>query len=256
MLGEKAALQIQEIISNATISGRNFTALIGFVTLLVAATSVFAGIPDSINMIWKLRVKPERGWKAIVRSRLLSFSLIVSLGFLLLVSLIINSLLEGLMERIEILFPNFKVAVLYIINLVITFLVTTSLFAIIFKVLPDAIIQWKDVITGAMFTAILFMMGKFGITLYIRNSNIGSSYGTAGSLVILLLWVYYSSIILYFGAEFTKSFAVKFGAKIKPNQYAVTYHLVSIETEKDSVQENEEQVKKTEQQLKKTDSGD
>jgi len=252
LLGDKGALQIQEIIKNATISGNStITAVIGFVTLFLAATTVFAEVQDTINSIWKLEVKPERGWLKMLRTRLLSFSLVISLGFLLLVSLVINSLLEGLMDRIELLFPDLKVVVLYIINLLITLLVITSLFAIIFKVLPDAVIKWRDVIAGAIFTAILFMIGKFGITLYIRTSDVGSTYGTAGSLVILLLWVYYSSIILYFGAEFTKAWAVKFGSTIIPNEYAVTVHLVKVETGKGSIQENEEQVKQTEDHLKK-----
>ncbi len=252
LVGDKAALQIQEILQNATISGDgNFTAIIGSITLLIAATTVFAEIQDTLNMIWKLRIKPDRGWWVIIRTRLLSFSLVVSLGFLLLVSLIVNSLIEGFMDKLKDLFPSIKIVLAYLINLFVTLLLISSLFGIIFKVLPDAVIKWKDVAIGALFTALLFMLGKFGITFYIGKSKIGSTYGTAGSLVILMLWVYYSSIILYFGAEFTKAYAMKHGSKIRPNEYAVTVQLVRVDTEKESIQENEDHVKRTEEHLKK-----
>jgi len=252
LVGEDVAFQIQEIIRNAAINNNNtLTAIVGFVSLIVAATTVFTEIQDSINTIWKLKIKAEEGWLKMLRARVLSFSLVVSLGFLLLVSLIINSLVEGLMHRLEEIFPEVTVMLVYVINQFITLLITSALFAIIFKVLPDAIIRWKDVAVGAVFTAILFMMAKFGITLYIGSSNVGSAYGTAGSLVILLLWVYFSSIILYSGAEFTKFYAVNFGSEIKPDSYAVVVQTVQVESKKRSVQENEEDTKKTEIELQK-----
>jgi membrane protein len=129
--------------------------------------------------------------------------------------------------------------VFYVVNLVITLAVTTLIFAVIFRVLPDARIKWKDVIAGALTTAVLFMLGKLGISFYISKSNVGSTYGAAGSLVILLLWVYYSSIILYFGAEFTKAYAVKFGSEIHPNHYAVTTKTIEVETGNQSIQNKE-----------------
>ncbi len=246
LVGDKAALQIQEIISNASITGSACTATIGFVVLIVAATSVFTEIQDSINSIWKLSVKADRGWYKMLRTRVQSFSLVIGLGFLMMVSLIINGVAEGLMDRLQQIFPTITVIVAYVINLAITLVLISFLFAIIFRVLPDAIIHWKDVSMGAIFTAILFMIGKFCITLYIRKSNIGSAYGTAGSLVILLLWVYYSAIILYFGAEFTKCYAIRYGSEIVPNQYAVTVQMMKVETGKRSIQENEKDTKKKE----------
>jgi membrane protein len=123
--------------------------------------------------------------------------------------------------------------------LLITLVVITSIFAVIFKVLPDAEIKWRDVLSGAITTGVLFMLGKFAISFYISKSNVGSTYGAAGSLVILLLWVYYSAIILYFGAEFTKAFAVKYGSEIHPDEYAVTTKTVEVETGKKSIRENE-----------------
>ena len=245
LIGDSAAMQIQTIIQNAAITGSIFTTVISFITLFIGATSVFSEIQDSINTIWRLKIKEGASWKVTVKQRLLSFSLVIGLGFLLLVSLILNSLIELLMGILEKRIPGVTVVLLYVINLIVTLLIIAALFAIIFKVLPDALIKWSDVATGAIFTAILFMLGKFGITFYIGRSNVGSTYGAAGSLVVLLLWVYYSSMILYFGAEFTKAYAVKFGDAIRPNSYATTYQQVNIESNKKTVQENEEDEKKT-----------
>jgi membrane protein len=255
LIGDSAAAQIQTIIQNAVITGSVFTTIISFITLIIAATSVFSEIQDSINTIWRLKIKEDASWKVMLKNRLYSFALVIGLGFLLLVSLIINGLIEALMGILEKHIPGVTVMLLYVINIIITLLITSSLFAIIFKVLPDAVIRWRDVAVGAIFTAILFMLGKFGITFYISKSNVGSTYGAAGSLVVLLLWVYYSSMILYFGAEFTKAYAVNFGSEIRPNDYAATYQQVNIESNKESVQENVADEKRTVaelQQEKKT----
>lgn len=250
LVGNDVAFQIQEIIKNASRGGSSkLTAIIGFGSLFIAATSLFAEIQDSINTIWKLKVKVDQGLWKLIQARLLSFSLVLGLGFLLLVSLIINGLLEGLMDRLQELFPEITVILVYILNVALTLFITSSLFAAIFKVLPDAIIQWKDVAIGAIFTSVLFMIAKFGITVYIKSSDVGSAYGTAGSLVVLLLWVYFSSMILYFGAEFTRAYAVQFGSAIKPDKYAVNVQTIQVESKKESVQENVEDTKITEQVL-------
>jgi len=239
-VGAAAASQIQDIIKNASLSGKsNITAVIGFVTLLVGATGVFAEIQDTINYIWNLKPKPKKNWLKMVVNRALSFSVVISLGFLLLVSLVITALIESLSGRLSQVFPQITVTLVYIINLIITFGITTLLFAIIFKVLPDARIKWRDVFTGAVVTALLFMIGKFAITFYIGSTNVGSAYGTAGSLVIILLWIYYSSIILYFGAEFTKAYAANYGSRILPAQYAVWFKTIEVEIEEGSLKEQE-----------------
>jgi membrane protein len=244
LIGAEAAIQVQDMIKNAALSKQgSFAAIIGFVTLFIGATGVFAEIQDSINDIWGLKPKPETGLLKMLINRLLSFSVVISLGFILLVSLIVNGVIEALMERLQARFPDLTVVVVYIINLLITFAVISSLFAIIFKVLPDAIIKWKDVMVGAMVTAVLFMIGKFGITFYISKSEVGSTYGAAGSLVILLLWVYYSSLILYFGAAFTKTYATDYGSHIHPNHYAVWVKHVEIEEGKSSLKAQEEKKK-------------
>ena len=241
LVGSEAAVQIQEMIRNSALSNKGpLAAIIGGITLLIGATGVFAEIQDSINQIWGLKAKTKKGWLKMLTNRLLSFSIVVSLGFLLLVSLVINGLLEGMMDRLTQMFPNLAVIVVYIINILITFGVTTLLFGIIFKVLPDAKIKWKDVIIGSMATAILFMIGKFAITFYIGSSDIGSTYGAAGSLVVLLVWVYYSSLILYFGAEFTKAYAANYGSRILPNNYAVWIKQVEVEEENGSLKQMEQ----------------
>lgn len=244
-VGESAALQIQEIIRNATLTGKNlWAAIFGFSILLVGATTVFAEIQDSINTIWSLKIKDENSWGKILMNRLLSFSIIVSIGFLLLVSLVVNALIEALMTRLQLMFPDLTVVLVYIINLFLTLIITSVLFAIIFKVLPDAIIRWKDVMIGSIVTAVLFMLGKFAITFYIGQSNMSSTYGAAGSIVILLVWVYYSAIILYFGAEFTKVYAACFGQPIHPNHYAVWIKEVQVEEGKKSLKQVEEKKKR------------
>jgi membrane protein len=237
-VGKDAALQLQTIIENAAVSGKGqIAAIIGIVTLLLGATAVFAEIQDSINTIWGIRPKPKKGWLKLIVNRLLSFSMIISLGFLLLVSLAVSAVIEGLSKRLQAILPDITVVVFYIVNIVVSFIVISILFAVIFKVLPDAKIKWKDVLPGAIASAILFMIGKFLISFYISKSNVGSTYGAAGSLVILLLWVYYSSIILYFGAEFTKAYALNYGNKIHPSDYAVALKQVEVESGKQTLQD-------------------
>jgi membrane protein len=239
-VGDDTAAQLQEMIKNASIAGKSkVAAIVGAISLLIGATTVFAEIQDSINGIWGLKPKPKKGWLKIIKTRLLSFSLIVSLGFLLLVSLGVSALIEGLNNSLKASFPDVTVVVFYIVNIVLTLVITGAIFAVIFKVLPDAKVKWKDVWAGAIATALLFMLGKFAISFYISKSNVGSTYGAAGSLVILLLWIYYSSIILYFGAEFTKAYAMEYGSEIHPNQYAVTTKQVEIENNGASVQETQ-----------------
>jgi membrane protein len=245
-VGANTASQLQTMIQNASLSGKSkFAAIIGIVTLVIGATTVFAQIQDTINFIWGIKPKPKKGWLNFLKNRFLSFSVIIGLAFLLLVSLTLSALVDAFSDSLKAQFPQITVVVLYIINTIITLLLTTLIFGTIFKVLPDARIRWKDVLAGAITTAILFMLAKFGISYYISKSNVGSTYGAAGSLVILLLWVYFSAMILYFGAEFTKAYAVKFGSAIHPEDYAVTTKTVEVETGKKSVQEKENTALKT-----------
>lgn len=222
LVGNEAAIQIQNAIKNVQLSDSNvFVTIFGVVMLLIGASGVFAEIQSSINFIWGLRAKPDKGLKKFIQNRLMSFSMIASVGFLMLVSLMLNATLDILNARLKLYFPDSTVYLFYLINLVIVLSSITFLFAIIFRTLPDGIIKWKDAFIGAGCTAVLFMIGKFVIGLYLGNSTIASVYGAAGSVIIILVWVYYSAIILYFGAEFTKVYAKSYGGKISPNEYSV-----------------------------------
>ena len=232
LLGASAAAQIQEIIKNITFSGKtNFALVASIATLFIGATSVFIEIQDSLNMIWKLKAKPKKGWLAFIKNRLLSSSLIISLGFLMIVTLVVNGAIEALMDVIRQYFDSIAEILLYVINLIVTFVVITVLFGIIFKFLPDAKIKWKHVRTGAIFTAILFMIGRYLISLYIAQTATESTYGAAGAIVVLLVWIYYSAVILYIGAEFTQVYTEAFGGQIEPAEYAV--HVKQTEVEKE-----------------------
>jgi membrane protein len=240
-VGIDAAKQIQETIRGAALSESSyFATVVGIITLLFGATSVFSEIQDSINHIWKLKSKPRgTGFLKMLFNRLLSFSLVVSLGFLLLVSLLINGLMDILITRLTSMFPELTVIVVYAVNIIITFGITALLFALIFKVLPDARIKWRHVRAGAITTAILFMVGKFLIGYYLGHSKLSSTYGTAGSVIVMLLWVYYSSMILYFGAVFTHVFAAHTGSRIYPNSYAVWVQEIEVESEKSIIEQPE-----------------
>lgn len=220
LVGNDAALQIQNIIANASEGYDSTTgAIVGVIILFIGATGVFTEIQSSINYIWSVKAKPRRGWLKFLGNRLLSFSLVLGLGFLLLVSLIINALLTLVSKRILERFPNNEY--FNLINTLIILAVITGLFAVIYKILPDAKIAWKDAWVGSAFTAILFLVGKFLIGFYLGKTNIGIVYGTAASIVVILVWVYYSSVILYFGAEFTKIHAIHSGEGIRPKSTAV-----------------------------------
>lgn len=220
LVGANAAQLIQEIIKNASKQGNNIVAtIIGAVTLLVGATGVFAELQNDFDIIWHVKPKPEKGLWSFIRSRVLSFGMILVLGFLLLVSLVISAFLSSLGVYVIHLTTKAQI-LLQIINVLISIVVIAFLFAMIFKFLPDVSIKWRDVWIGSVVTAILFSIGKVLIGLYLGKSTIASSYGAAGSLAILLLWVYYSAQILFFGAEFTRAEVNMRGARIEPAKHA------------------------------------
>lgn len=222
LIGNEAALQIQNILANAQHTHATTPgAIIGGIILFIGATGVFTEIQGSINFIWSVKAKPKKGWLKYLLNRLLSFSLVIALGFILLVSLVINALLSFLSEELIKKFPHFPVGLFNLANSLLILTVITCLFVVIYKVLPDAVIAWRDAWMGSVFTAALFLLGKFLIGYYLGKANLGVTYGTAASVVILLAWVYYSSLILYFGAEFTKVYALHSGEGIKPKQTAV-----------------------------------
>jgi membrane protein len=230
MVGNQAALQIQDIISNISIQNNSTIAVIaGVIILFIGATGVFIEMQESINQIWRVKAKPKKGWEKMLINRVLSFSLIISLGFLLIASLIINGLILALSDQLSQYFPDLTIFLINIFNAGLTFIIISALFAIIFKFLPDVEIGWQDVRVGALFTATLFILGKFVIVIYIEKVGPGSAYGAAASIIIILVWIYYTSAILYFGAEFTQVYSECYGGKIKPASYAV--HIIQTEEE-------------------------
>ncbi|RWY52340.1 YihY/virulence factor BrkB family protein [Mucilaginibacter gilvus] len=231
-VGKSAGHQIEEMLKNLELSGKTGTAVvIAVVTLLVGASSIFLEIQDSLNMIWRVKAKPKKGWVKMLQNRFLSFSLIISLGFLLMASLLVGILMDALKERIADFLPIITGNLLKVVNLGITLLVISTLFGIIFKFLPDVKIKWKDVRSGAIFTAILFILGQYLIGLYIQYTSQGSTstYGAAGSLIVVLVWIYYTAAILYIGAEFTQVYAEAIGSRIEPAEYAVHVQQTEVE---------------------------
>ena len=220
-VGSQAAIQIQDIIKNIHLSRNSFVAtVISIVILLIGATSIFGEIQDSINKIWGLKINQHKVWWKLILTRLLSFSLILSIGVIMILSLLLNAVVAAFGKFIGQFIAGYSVYFIQISEVVLSLLVLTFLFALIFKILPDAKIHWKDVLFGGFITAILFTIGKLGINFYIQKSNLTSLYGAAGSIIILMVWVYYSSIILYLGAEFTKVYTNLYGKIISPNDYA------------------------------------
>ncbi|AYL98216.1 YihY/virulence factor BrkB family protein [Mucilaginibacter celer] len=232
-VGPQPAAQIQDALKHLALSGKSGMAVvIGVGTLLLGASSIFIEIQDSLNIIWRVKARPKSGWLQLLRNRFVSFSLIISLGFLLLASLIINIIIQAIQDQVQRFLPGIDSVTKILVqglNLGITLVIITTLFSIIFKFLPDVKIKWKDVRSGSIFTAILFMLGQYIISLYIHYTAQGSAYGAAGSIIVILVWIYYTSAILYIGAEFTQVYAEASGSHIEPASYAV--HILQTEVE-------------------------
>lgn len=221
LMGEQSASAIKDMIQRADRPATGgIAAVIAVATLLIAATGLFGELQDSLNTIWGIEPKEGRGIWGMIKGRFLSFVAILGIGFLLLVSLVLSAALAALGKWFSGWLPAPE-AVLQVLNFLVSFGVITALFAMMFKMLPDARVAWRDVWVGAAMTALLFTVGKFAIGLYLGKSDVGSAYGAAGSLVILLIWVYYSAQILLFGAEFTQVYANREGARIVPTAEAV-----------------------------------
>jgi membrane protein len=229
-VGETSAKAIQEMLANARHPSQGTLAtIIGAVTLLLGAGGVFGALQDALNTIWGVTPKPDAGYMKMIKDRFLSFTMVLGLGFLLIVSLVISAVLSAITKFVGNAVPGAP-WLWETLNTVVSLGVFTTLFAMMFKILPDAKIKWSDVGVGAFLTAIMFTLGKFGIGIYLGRGSVGSAYGAAGSLVVLLLWIYYSAQILFFGAEFTKVYAKRHGSKIEPVPGAVP---VSRETRAD-----------------------
>ncbi len=219
-IGGPAAQAVQSMVKSAAKADQGFLAtILGFVTLFIGATGVFGQLKEALNTIWGVRIKPGKAWLTWLRERLVSFGMVLVIGFLLLTSLLLTTLVAALNLYLETIFhlPGFLWTT---ISSLISFGLVTGLFAFIFKVLPDAVIEWRNVWTGAVVTAALFEVGKLALGFYLGRESTASSYGAAGAIVLLLLWVYYNACILFLGAEFTQVYARHTGRLIRPSNGA------------------------------------
>ena len=222
MIGAQGANAVRQVIESSRGFGKGLWAVsVGIVTLIMGATAVFGELQTALNYIWDVKAKPDRSVIAsLVVDRLRSFSIALCVGFLLLVSLIISAVISGLQDYMNSWLPGipwFWQAA----NVIASFLVVAVLFAMIYKILPDVVISWRDVRIGAAVTALLFTGGKYMIGIYLGRTATASAFGAAGSLVVLLFWVYYSALIVFFGAEFTQVYARRYGSGIRPQKHAV-----------------------------------
>lgn len=221
LLGENTSLAIQEVVQNAGSKpdAGIVASIVGIVTLLFGASGVFGQLQTSLNTIWGVEPKPGHAIKSLIKDRFLSFGLVLAIGFLLLVSLLLTTAIAFVANWVGGM-SSATATLAQTLNFVLSFGIITVLFALIFKFLPDAKIAWRDVWLGAAITSVLFSIGKLGLGLYLGVSSVSSTFGAAGSLVVLLLWVYYSAQILFFGAEFTQVWANRFGSRVVPTENA------------------------------------
>jgi membrane protein len=220
LIGHQGAEAIQDLIKGASQERHGLLAtVIGVAVLLIGASGVFGELQQSLNAIWAVRAKPGRSWLTLLRARFLSFSMVFAIGFLLMVSLLLSAGLSAATNWLAGQWEAFAAAA-QIVNLVVSLIVITALFALIYRFLPDVRLGWRDVILGSAITAAMFTLGKFLIGFYIGHGSFGSSYGAVGSLVVLLVWVYYSAQIFLIGAELTKAVAIKRGSPAPPKPHA------------------------------------
>jgi len=234
LMGESSSQQVDSLLSSATVQAdRVLFQIIGIGTLLFSATTVFISLQDSLNTIWSIKVKPKKGIIKFIINRLLSLAMIAVIGFLLLVSLLADTVISFIQTHIKDILDGATFYIIQIMNITISLGFITLVFAIIFKVLPDAKLKWKDVWVGAFVTTVLFVAGKFALGFYLGKANLTDSYGAAGSFVAILVWVYYSVLILLFGAQVTFVYSKEMGRVILPTEEAVAITTTEIERERD-----------------------
>jgi membrane protein len=227
LVGQEAADTIEELLKNVHNEGETFFAtVISFITLIIGSTTVFGAIQSGLNEIWDVKPDAKKGWVKILLDRAFSFTVVVSMGFLMIVSLLIETLLQYFSEYLIAYFPSAMVFLASAFSIGLSIAVTALLFTLIMKVLPDTKISWKHAFYGGTFTSVLFFIGKYLIGFYISKSDPATSYGAAGSLVLLLVWVYYSSLILLLGGKFTQTVAFRKDQKLfklNDNQIGINY---------------------------------
>jgi membrane protein len=221
IMGAETAQQVTDIISKAQETKAGvISSIIAIITIIFGATGVFVELQKTLNQIWDVRQKPNSGFKNMIKSRLLSFGLILSIGFLLLVSLVISSVLSAMSHWLEAVFPEGIAYLFYVVEFIVSLAVISLLFALMFRFLPDARIKWREVMIGAVLTGLLFILGKYGLSFYFGKADPGSAYGAAGTIILIMLWASYSSMIVFFGAEFTKQYSLYHGVAIEPTANA------------------------------------
>jgi len=230
LIGPDSTKEIENILLYAVLDSTGmFAKIIGIATLIFSATTVFISLQTSINSIWGIKPKPQRGYVKYIVNRLLSLTMVISIGFVLLVSLIVDAVLVVFQGMLSHALAGLTLYIIKIVNFIFSLSFVTIIFAMMFKVLPDATVRWKDVWVGSLVTTVLFALGKYLIGFYLGNSAFNSAYGAAGSLVIILVWVYYSTVIFLFGAELTFVYAKEMGSEIRPYSNAVKVELIEIE---------------------------
>lgn len=223
MIGGDTAKDVEAIISKASESrGNTLATILGIATLIFGATGVFYQMQQILNKMWEVKPKPKQMILKLIRDRVFSFGLILAVGFLLLVSLALSAGLSAFSDWVSVHLSDSLNILFKLADILLSLAIITVLFAAIYKFLPDAQIRWKDVWPGAILTAILFTLAKFGLGLYFGKSDPGSTYGAAGSIILIMLWVSYAGLILLFGAEFTQVYAKRYGKEIKPTEGAVS----------------------------------
>lgn len=244
VVGTEVVEQLKSILENAEKSDSStLAAIVTLGVTIFGATAIFAEIQGSLNSIWGIKAIPKKGWLKYIKNRLLSFSIILIFAFILLITFTITNVIGHLSDRFMSNYPDIAGSFVKLIGMLINIGVTTFIFVLMFKVLPDAKIRTKDVIVGALVTTVLFMVGQWGISFYIGVADVGTVYGAAAFMAILITWIYYSAIIIYIGAEFTESWANEMGSKIFPDEFAVTTRIIEIHENKPLQSVNKREIK-------------
>ncbi len=229
IVGADVVEQLRNIIENAAQTDSSTLAtIVSLGVTIFGATAIFAEIQDSLNTIWGIKAIPKKGWLKYIKNRLLSFSIIIVFAFILLITFSITNIIGNLSNRVMSDYPDIAQSFVKVIGMILNIGVTAFIFVMIFKILPDAKIKTKDVIVGALATTFLFLVGQWAISFYIGIANVGSVYGAAAFMAILVTWIYYSAIIIYIGAEFTESWANEMGGKIHPDEFAVATKVIEV----------------------------
>ncbi|NEV94104.1 YihY/virulence factor BrkB family protein [Psychroflexus sp. YR1-1] len=232
LAGEESRKTLESILENFALNADNtVSATIAIIILVFSATTVFVSLQRGMNHIWHIKPKPDKGWLKLAIDRVLSFSVVLVIGLILIISLLLDAIISYSFGKLDNLFPDVNLQLISIGQLIISQLILVVIFALMYKILPDAKVKWKDTWTGAIVTTMLFVIGKFLIGLYMSNNDLSTTYGAAGSLVILLVWIYYSLVIFLFGAQVTYYIAKNIGGGVVPRAEAIRVEETEVEEE-------------------------